>query len=107
MCVMRENGNAGLIRMCTNDLTLEIAMNVKPWRSLVPTCIVSFSNVIPCYLCIVKAHAIRGGIYRRAPLVMGEMGTYVWCEMSHGVPLYWLKSTTKKDGNYGGFESGE
>jgi len=91
--------------MYASDRSLEIAANVSPCRSLVPMSIVVLSNVIPCDLCIIKAHAIRSGISERVPLVMGEMGTYVGREMSHGVPLYWLKSTTMKDGNYGGFES--
>ena len=91
---MHENGNAGWIRRSARDITLEMAVNVRPWRSLGPMSTVALSNVIPCDLCIVKAHAIRNGICRRAPLVIGEMDTYVGCEMSHGVPLYCLKSTT-------------
>ena len=102
---MRENGNAGWIRRSVRDLTLEMAVNVIPWRSLGPMSTVALSNVIPYDLCIVKAHAIRSGICRHVPLVIGEMGTYVGCAMSHVVPLYCLKSTTTKDGNSGGFES--
>ena len=106
MCAMRENGNAGLMCMSDSDRTLEIAVNVSPWRSLVPMSTVALSNVIPCDLCIVKAHAIRSGICRRVPLLIGEMGTCVGCAMSHVVPLYCLKSTTTKDGNSRGFELG-
>ena len=69
---MRKNGNAGLMCMSANDRTLEIAVNVSPWSSLVLMSIVALSNVIPCELCIVKSHAIRSGIYRCVPLVMGE-----------------------------------
>ena len=55
---MRENGNDGLMGMSANERTLEIAVNVSPWRSLVPMSTVALSNVIPCDLWIVKAHAI-------------------------------------------------
>ena len=102
---MHENGNVGWIRMSDRDLTLEMVVNVRPWHSLGPMSTIAFSNVIPCDLCIVKAHAIQSGIFQRAPLLIGQMGTYFGCEMSHGVPLYCLKSTTTKDGNSGGFES--
>jgi len=84
---MCKNGNVGLIRRYANDLTLKMAVNVKPWHSLVLMSTVALSNVIPCDLCIVKSHAIRSGIYWHAPLVIGEMGTYGGCEISHGVAL--------------------
>lgn len=35
---------------------------------------------------------------------MGQMGKYVVCEMYHGVPLYWWKSTKMKDDKSQGFE---
>lgn len=55
---MRENGNVGLMCMSARDRTLEIVVNVSPCRSPVPMSTVVLSNVIPCDLCIVKAHAI-------------------------------------------------
>lgn len=60
---MRKNGNAGWIQRSDRDLTLEMVKNVKPWRSLGPMSIVTFSNFIPYDLCIVKAHAIQSGIF--------------------------------------------
>ena len=53
------------------DLTLEIAVKVRPCLSVLPISMVAMPKVKPCDLCIVIAQAVARGICVRLPQEMG------------------------------------
>ena len=70
-----------------NDRTLDMAVKVRPCRSMLSMSIVTLSSVMPCDLWIVKPHAMQSSTCVREPLVMGGIGTNLGFEESHGGPL--------------------
>ena len=74
----------GEIRKSSIDFTLEIVVNVKLYRSLLPISTVSISSVKPCDLCIVKDLSIFKGICFRLPLSTRLIGTSLGFYLSNG-----------------------
>ena len=81
-----SNVNDGDIRKPSIDFTLEIALKVKPFLSMILISMVVLCKFKPCDLCMVRAQAIRNGICLRFPLKTGAIGTILGYLMSHGKP---------------------
>ena len=69
------------------DLTLEIAVKVRPCLSVLPISMVAMPKVKPCDLCIVIAQAVARGICVRFPREMGSIGIIFGFLGSQGGPL--------------------
>ena len=90
------------MRKPSNDFTLEIAMKVNPCCSLFSISIVAQSNVSPCDLCIVRAHAIFKGICLRLPLTTGVIGTSLGFAASKGTTTYMFENNGHVHGKFKG-----
>jgi len=82
----RSYENGGLICRPFKSLTRDIAVNVIPCLSCVPILIVTFYNVNPCDLWIVKPHTSFNGSCFWLPLSIGVIETVQGNDSSHGNP---------------------